>query len=649
MTDDRPIPADLAPESVRALSEQEFHQTYRADRFTSVVVLNRLRYAVEHMATAFMRQAFSPIIRDWYDFVCTISGGPELDYPMVATSNGLTPFLGTMADAPRNAIIEYGVDRLQPGDVLITNDPYRGGRHVNDVLFTRPVFHDGRIVAFVNLVAHQADMGGTVPGGFTATKQNVYENGLVIPPMLLWERDQPVHAVFSLIFDNTRWGGMLLPDFMATFEQLKLGERLIHEDIERYGIDAVVGTMRYSVDVSAERMREAIRSIPDGDYPGSSLFDADGLDGGREYRLHVNIRKRGDHIEADLSGTSEQARGSINAGALDAKTAVGVALTMLLDPHTPFTSGTWRNIDVAVPRRTIVSAEPPDGPTMMYWESSGALIGAVFDALNPVLGEKAAGGDYGSVNLHNAFGVNGEGQFWSSATQCGGEHGPWGATRVGDGDSYTVMYNLNNIDPATETIENDSPVVLLRKEHAIDMGGPGTFRGGAAHLRDSLWLYDANQILNPFRYKEPSGVAAHGGRPGPNGGMWFFPPQEKVQRDSLVGFSDEEYASSEVIAGVVDTATKLLDPDGEYHHFASKPVWPTRAGTVLRVITNGGGGWGDPFARDPQHVLADVRDEYVSIEGAARDYGVVVVGDPHFDPEGLRVDEEATAALRAGR
>lgn len=649
MSNNTPLPGNLAPASVRALNEREFESTYSTDRFTSVILLNRMKYAVEHMATAFMRQAFSPIIRDWYDFVCTISGSPQLDYPMVVTSNGLTPFLGTMADAPRNAILEYGLEKLQPGDVLITNDPYRGGRHVNDVLFTRPVFHEGKAVAFVNLVAHQADMGGTIPGGFAATKANVYENGLVIPPMLLWEKDEPVYSVFSLIFDNTRWGGMLLPDFMATFEQLKLGERLILEDIERYGVEAVVGTMRYSVDTSADRMRDAIQTIPDGDYRGTSLFDADGIDGTREYRLHVNIRKRGQHIEADLSGTSEQAKGSINAGALDAKTAIGVALTMLLDPETPFTSGTWRHIDVAVPRRTLVSAEPPEGPTMMYWESSGALIAAVFDALNPVLGERAIGGDYGSTNIHNAHGINPDGQFWQSATQCGGEHGPWGATRVGDGDSYTVLFNLNNIDPATETIENDSPVVLLRKEHAIDTGGAGTFRGGAGHLRDSLWLNDANQIVSPFRYKEPSGVPANDGRPGLNGGIWFFPPEGNGLRGTLVGFSEDEYRSSEVVGGVMDPKTKQLDPRGEYFHFGRKPAWPTKAGTVLRVITNGGGGWGNPLERDPARVLADVRDEYVSIERAAHDYGVVILGDPHFDPEGLRIDEQATNALRGPR
>ncbi len=636
---------------LRDMPEDEFQAAYGADRFTSSVVRSRLHFTVEHMSTAFLREAFSPIIRDWYDFACTISGPPEQDYPMAVVSNSLTVFLGTMADALRNTVVEYGVDNLKPGDVLIANDPYRGGRHVNDVLFTRPVFHEGQIVSFVNLCAHQLDMGGTVPGGFSATKQNVYENGLVLPPMLLWSEDKPVRSAFSMIFDNTRWGALLLPDFKSILEQLRLGERLILENIDRYGLEPYLGTLRYATDTSAERMRDAIALIPDGDYKGSALVDADGMDASIEYRVQVLIRKRDETVEVDLSGTSAQARTSINSGVLDAKTAVGVALTMLLDPEIPFTSGTWRNVDLVAPPGTMVTALPPEGPTMMFWETSGALIAAVFEALNPVLGLRGVGGDYGSTNTHNANGVRADGSPWTSATQAGGEHGPWGATRDGDGDSYTVLYNLNNLDPATETIEHDSPVVVLRKEHAIDTGGPGIYRGGAANLKDTLWLTDANQWLSPFRTKEPSGVGANGGRSGPNGAMWLFPPAQNGEApQALVGHADEEYAASEPIAGVLDEQTKKLDPrNGTYHHFGSRSVWQTRANTVLRALTNGGGGWGDPFQRDPERVLRDVRDEYVSVEGAARDYGVVVIGDPATDPEALKIDEAATASLRRGQ
>lgn len=632
---------------LRDLDEAEFSDAYACDRFSASVILNRLRYAVEHMSTGFMREAFSPIIRDWYDFACTISGPAEQNYPMAVVSNSLVVFLGTMGDAVRNAVEEYGPENLRPGDVLICNDPYRGGRHVNDVAFTRPVFVDGKIVSYVNLCAHQLDMGGTVPGGFSATKANVYENGLVIPPMLLWSQDEPVRSTFSLIFDNTRWGGMLLPDFKSIYQQLKLGERLVRENIERYGLDAYLGTLQYSCDTSAERMRDAIARVPDGDYEGSALIDADGMDDTIDYTVRVMVRKRSENIEIDLSGTSPQARTCINCGVLDAKTAVGVALTMLLDPDVPFTSGTWRNIDIATPAGTIVSSLPPDGGIMMFWEASGAVASAIFDALNPVLGEQGVGGDYGSTNTHNASGVRPDGTPWTSATQCGGEHGPWGATKAGDGDSYTVLFTLNNLDPATETIEHDSPVVVLRKEHAIDTGGAGEFRGGAANLKDTLWLTSGRHYLSPFRTKEPTGVGANGGEAGPNGAMWLFPPRHDAPVGELVETDRASYSQSQPIAGVLNPETHALDPDnGEYHYFASQQVWNTEPNTVLRCLTNGGGGWGDPFARDPERVLADVRNEYVSVAAAASRYGVVVTGDPRTDPENLRIDDAATAGLR---
>jgi len=165
--------------------------------------------------------------------------------------------------------------------------------------------------------------------------------------MLLYSAGQPVRSTFSLIFDNSRFGDILLPDFKSIYQQLLLGGRLIGENIDRYGVEPYLGTLQYAVDTSAERMRDAIARIPDGDYVGTGLVDADGMDETEEYHVKVTLIKRGEHVEAELSGTSRQARTSINATMLDSKTAVGVAMTMLLDPETPFTTGTWRNIDMA--------------------------------------------------------------------------------------------------------------------------------------------------------------------------------------------------------------------------------------------------------------------------------------------------------------
>lgn len=637
-----------AQKLLRDLTEDEFQSAYSCDRFTAAVLASKYRYIVQHMCSGLLSQAFSIILRDWYDFAATISGGPAQNYPMAAVSNSLVLFLGTMTDAIRNAVEEYGPEKLKPGDVLICNDPYRVGTHVNDICFIRPVFHQGELVGFVNLQAHMLDMGGVVPAGFSGTKRNVYENGLVINPMLLYREDKPVRSSYSLIFDNARFGALLLPDIQTIYQNLVLGERLLSETIERYGIDAYLGAIRYACDSSAETMRQALAALPNGVYEGEDYIDCDGIDDSEEYKVVVRLTKRGGRAEVDLSGSSRQARTSINAGWLDAKTAVGVAFKFLLDPTSPFTSATFRDIDIVMPPGTFVSALPPDGAIFLYWESSQPLLLAIFRALRDALGENAVGGDYGSLSIHNANGVAGDGTPWVTMAQCGGEHGPWGATKEADGDSYTVIYLANNLDPATEAIESDFPAVVLRKEYQPDTAGHGANRGGAAVMKDTLWLTDVEHFSMPLHTKRTSGLGVNGGRDGRVGAVWVFNPEafDVTQRKDLVGTDVDTYRKSTPVAGVLNEETNAVDPNGRYLHFARVPIWHTKPNTVFRYLTNGGGGWGDPFTRDPERVKRDVRDGYVTIEGAARDYGVAIQGDPDRDPEGLTIVAEGTRRLR---
>ncbi|GAA3551724.1 hydantoinase B/oxoprolinase family protein [Amycolatopsis ultiminotia] len=635
--------------SLKDLDDAQFTELYGADRFTASVLASRMRYIVQHMCTGLLNNAFSLILRDWYDFAATISGPPEQNYPMPSVSNSLAMFLGTMSEAVRNTVEEYGPENINPGDVIICNDPYRAGNHVNDVCFIRPVFHEGKLISFVNLRAHQLDMGGVVPAGFSGTKRNVYENGLVIAPTLLYRNDKPVKSAFNLIFDNARFCALLLPDIKTIYQNLLLGEQLILESVERYGVGAYLGAIRYATDVSAESMSTALAELPDGIYEAEEGIDCDGVDDSIEYKIHLKITKAADRMELDFSGTSPQARTSINAGILDTKTAVGVALKFLIDRASPFTSGAYRPIDIVLPAGTFISATPPDGAVFLYWESTGPALLAVFRALEKALGRKAVGGDYGSLNIHNANGVLADGTPWVTTAQCGGEHGPWGATEDGDADSYSVVYQANNLDPATEAIESELPAVVLRKEYAPDSSGAGENRGGAAVLKDTLYLTAAEHWSSPLHTKKASGVGVYGGQAGALGGTWVFHSDYRnVPRDKdLIGTDPSVYAGSTPVAGMLDPETKTIDPAGEYFYFASTPVWHTQPNAVFRYLTNGGGGWGRPLQRSPERVCRDVRDEYVTIEGAYRDYGVVITGDPHNDPEGLTIDHEATAARRA--
>jgi N-methylhydantoinase B len=636
----------LGDRRLKDLSDADFEALYSCDRFTASVLASRYRYVVKHMCTHLLTNAFSVILRDWYDFGATLSGPPELDYPMSAVSDSLMIFTGTMSEAVRNVIGEFEPENLRPGDVVICNDPYRTGTHPNDTLFVRPIFHEDRIVGFVNMQPHMMDMGGTVPAGFSPAKKNVYENGLVIPPTLLYRDDKPVKSTFALIFDNARFGEVMLPDILSICADLRLGERLILETIDRYGLDAYLGALRYATDVSAEAMREALAATPDGVYEGEDTIDCDAIDDSREYVIRAKVTIAGPRVEVDLSGSSAQARTCINAGWLDAKTSVATALKFLIEPATSFTSGAYRHVDIVIPPGTVISAMPPDGAIMLYWEAASALLIAIFKALATALGPEAIGGDFCSAMVHNGNGLRADGTMWASMASCGGELGPWGASKHGDAENSLGIYLANSIAPAVEAIEADAPVVMLRKEFVTDSSGAGVNRGGSSTRKDTLWLTKGDHYPNVIHVKRPSGFGVNGAGDGMAGGVWLWQGEEGKEPD-FVGTAPEDYARSEPIAGIMDPDTHVLDwENGKYFHFGRRDVWQVEPNSVLRFETNGGGGWGNPLEREPERVLRDVRDEYVSVEAAREVYGVVVQGDPLNDPEGLTIDDAATKEQR---
>jgi N-methylhydantoinase B len=317
-----------------------------------------------------------------------------------------------------------------------------------------------------------------------------------------------------------------------------------------------------------------------------------------------------------------------------------------LDPRSAFTSATYRNLDIVIPPGTIVSALPPDGPIFLYFDTEEVLVHAILRALQDALGAEAVAGNYGCLNIHNANGTHPDGTPWVTMAQCGGEHGPWGATKVGDGDSYNVYFTCNNLDPATEAIEADVPVVVMRKEYAPDTAGAGANRGGAAVMKDTLWLSQCEHHSMPLHFKHPSGMGVNGGADGRRGATWMFKPDDDRGDPKTVGTESAVYQRSEPIAGVLDPNTNALSDGGQYFYFAREPVWKTPINTTFRYLTNGGGGWGDPLDRDPERVMHDVRDGYVTADIAKEQYGVVVVGDPHRDPEGLVIDDAATEMRR---
>jgi N-methylhydantoinase B len=271
----------------------------------------------------------------------------------------------------------------------------------------------------------------------------------------------------------------------------------------------------------------------------------------------------------------------------------------------------------------------------------------VLRALAQAVGEGAIAGDRGGADIHNANGALPDGTPWISAAQVGGEVGPFGGNRHGDADSQMLSYQANGIGVAIEAIESGAPVVVLRHEIVPDTAGAGYNRGGCANLRDSLWLAPAEHHIMSLRFKQPPGFGVNGGAEGHTGGIWIWDDGDRGAALSDTGA--ESYASATPVAGFLDPDTHAPSRAGAYHFPYRVPSWHTQANAVLRYVNNAGGGWGDPLAREPERVLRDVRDGYVTIEGAARDYAVVVHGDPDEDPEGLTIDVEATERLRQER
>ena len=640
-----------ADKLLRELTEDEFTAIYHCDRFVASVLASRFRYIIDNITTQLFNYAFSPIVREVADMSATLCGPPSIGFATPAVSSTMPIFFASMSDAVRIALEEYGIDQVVPGDVIVVNDPYRAGNHVNDVCFIRPVFDGPAIVGVVTIRAHMLDFGGQAKGGFDVTKENLYVDGLVLPPSLLYHAGKPVKSMFSLILDNTRFGPIVIPDIRTINTSLQLGDRLLLETVRKYGLDAYLGGIRYACDVSAESMGTALERLPDGIYEGEEFLDTDGTAAAGTLPItRVHINKRGRRAEFDLSGSSPANMSALNCPGLSAKSAIALALKFLIDPRTPFTSGTLRNVDVVLPPDSYINSSPPYS-TGLYFEVTETITNATFCALNSALGDDAIASDSGNTSIHFAHGSFPDGTPWFCAPVPVPAISPWSANRHGDGDSAQIPKYANVYYSGIEQYEAEGPVLFMRTDYVPDTAGPGFYRGGAAGVIDSFWTAPAEHRLQAFHVRpQAKSRGVNGGSSGTFGACWMWvSATSQVATPSFVplNLSSPIYRDAVPMLGVLDTQSQELSPRGTYHF--KRDLVSASANTMFRLVPNGGAGWGDPLERDPKRVCNDVRDEYVSIAGAARDYGVVVVGDPAKDPEGLRIDQQATERLRAER
>ena len=616
---------DGAPARLRDLDDDAFAARYGADRLTASILVNRFRYVNTHMATKLRSNAFSVVIRDMDDFCTTIQGPPEDGWPMPAASMTNPVHWGPVTDSVRVVLEEVGLEELRPGDVVMCNDSYRTGKHLNDMSFIRPLFHGERIVGALHVTAHQLDVGSKIPGGFDPLSASLWEDGLVLTPVHLYREGRPVRSTYNLIAANTRYPEIILADLEVIRSTLDLGEELLQQSIERYGIDAYLGAVRYACDVAAEEMARAVSELPDGIYTSEVEMAPDARTGATTNVVRLAVRKAGSRLEFDFSGTSAESPTSLNCSWLDPKTGVIVALKLLFDRRSSPSSGTLRDVDLLLPAGSMVNATPPTA-TMSYYAMVDVVIRATVDALNGALGPDAIGFDTAmSGSGHRAVGVTADGAPWYTTAVTNVPSYPKGATAAGDADSYGLVTWMNAANLSTEVLELANPVLLLEAEAVADTSGAGYNRGGASMLVTTQYRHAGSHTWGVGQL--PRGAAgACGGLDGGEGAHDWFGPD----------------AGAALELGVVprrDATGAAVPPES----------FDAGVGSTFRQVMPSGGGWGDPLDREPERVVVDVRDGYVTVEGAARDYGVVVVGDPDLVPEELTFDRDATDELRRRR
>ena len=640
-----------------------------ADVVTLEIVRNAFFAIVRQAGRIIVRSSFSPIIRDAFDFCVTIVAPPRpddgLDLDIVAMNESLAHFSGVMPFAVRNLIWEYGIENLEAGDLIALNNPYKGGNHIYDNAFFKPVFVDGQFVAGIAVKVHLMDMGGMMAGGYSVEKRSLWEEGVAIAGVPVYKRDQPFVPGFNLYLDNSRLPENMLADIQAVHSACTFAERRVQALVEKYTAQTVFDGMGHSLSYADRSMRNALASLPDGIYTGEDGLDRDAFEDD-PYTIRCRINKRGDNLEVDLSGTTRQSGSAINCVAFDAANGVYTAIKFLCDPYTPNNSGAYRCVDVVVPEGSFVGVLPP-GATTMYFDAAEAVFNAVTKALLPAMGEAAFGGHFGTnmglvvtgssasnpsaraagpgqvaAGRLGARGPRGAATFVAPLISLGG----FGATYGADGENYVSMSQQNVMDMSVESLEEDYPLLIVRKEFVADRGGPGLRRGGAGVVFDRVVIGPAEvRALILHLRRLPWGSS--GGQDGRPGGAWRGLADESgfAAWISLAGSDPlQPDANLTPIAGhFLDGRVVGPDEGGDW----ATSVWSQQIThhALYRVLTPGGGGYGNPRERDPEAVLRDVRDGFVSIEGARRDYGVAVTGDP-ADPGSLAIELVETGLLR---
>jgi N-methylhydantoinase B len=553
------------------------------DAVTLEIIASRFDEIQQIMKQRLFRTGYSNILRESFD---GSSGLTSRDGRLIGAS-GVSFHTVPYSRMVKWILAHYGIDEIFPDDTFISNDPYKGCvAHTPDVAVATPVFVEGRLVAFCTSMGHKPDVGGIAPSTSSALSRSIFHEGLVVPPVKLYERGQICEGVQRILANNSRTPDLLIGDIEGQVGCTRVGARLMQDLCGRYSAAQVELAMEMLLDSAEARLRHALAALPDGEASAENWLDGDGASD-NPVKVHVLLRKSGDNISIDLRGSDPQTLGPANSVEQACRAAATGAVLGFVDHTIPFNDGVFRAISIETGEGLCVSPRFPS-PVNSYIPTCHILYNCVAQALGQLCPERAfadsglgcGGVGFGYPQANGPTRV----QYEVIETALGG-------TPTGDGASmvFAVMI-FQSIEPI-EIVETEYPVRIDDFSVRIDSGGAGLHRGGLAYCRQWRVLSEAQfSSRTSHRRFGASGIAG-GGAP---------PPARTILNP---GEPDET-----ILPGLVQVALK--------------------PGDVVRLEQSGGGGWGDPRKREPQALLDDVADGYVSIESAAQAYGRQIIRGP---------------------
>jgi N-methylhydantoinase B len=549
------------------------------------IVKNALYSAAEEMKIVLAKTAYSPLLKVAGDYSCGIF---DFAGNMVAQGPDLPIHLGSMPDAVRAVIDAF--PEFEPGEAFIHNDPYFGGSHLPDVNVVMPVFFAGQLLGFGCVRAHWPDIGSATPGSYGAVTE-VYGEGLRLPPTRLYRNGEPDPNVERLILANVRTPAERQGDMRAQIAACRRAELRLNALARKYGADELRHIMAEVLDYSERMMRAALRALPDGEASFIDTFDGDGViapdaEDDEPFTVRLTLRKRGETIEVDFTGSDGQVPGPMNAPLTVTASGVYCALKMIADPKSliPPNSGCWRPVTVTAPKGSVVNAQMPAPVVYANHEMSHRVADMVMAAMFAICPGNVMAASQGTSAVMTFGGRDprsGE-RYVSYESLKGG----FGARPIKDGISAVASTISNMMNTPVEILEMSFPLRIEEYALVPDSGGAGTWRGGLGVRR--VWRalgHEAHAAVCCERTRVPPfGLA--GGHAGGAMRLW------------------------------------LEMPDGEKRRLNSKGAFRVPPGGRVVMEAPGSGGYGAPSGRDPALLAEDLADGYVTEEAARRDYKV---------------------------